>query len=60
MPEDSFMPILLALALTAFFAGLLIHAWWLIILSFLAGLAFLFGWVWPHRELGQTRSAEHV
>jgi cytochrome c oxidase subunit 1/cytochrome c oxidase subunit I+III len=60
MPEDSFMPILLALALTAFFAGLLIHAWWLISLSFLAGLAFLFGWVWPHRELGQTRSAEHV
>lgn len=60
MPEDSFFPLLLSLAITALFAGLLIHSWIVIVLSFLFGLAFLFGWVWPRKELGETREPENV
>jgi hypothetical protein len=57
MPEDSLMPLLLALALTALFAGLIVKLWWLVLASLLIGLAFQLIWIWPRAELGERRSA---
>jgi hypothetical protein len=57
MPEDSLMPLLLALALTALFAGLIIKLWWLVVVSFLAGLIFELVWIWPREQLGERRPA---
>lgn len=54
MPEDSITPLLVALALTAVFAGMLMHAWWLAGAGGAAGLLFLLVWLWPRRSLGQT------
>jgi hypothetical protein len=55
MPEDSLMPVLLALALSAFFAALMIEVWWFALLSVAVSLALLLAWLWPSRELGQLR-----
>lgn len=57
MPEDSLMPLLLALALTALFAGLIVKLWWLVAASFLAGLMFELVWIWPREQLGERRPA---
>jgi heme/copper-type cytochrome/quinol oxidase subunit 1 len=55
MPEDSLMPLLVALALTALFAGLMVHLWWLVGAAFAVMLIGLLVWLWPRAELGQTR-----
>lgn len=55
MPEDSIMPLLLALALTILFAGLIVKLWWLVIASFLVGLVFQLIWIWPRAELAERR-----
>jgi hypothetical protein len=55
MPEDSILPLLLALALTALFAGLIAKAWVLVIASLIAGLAFQLIWLWPRAELAERR-----
>jgi hypothetical protein len=55
MPEDSLMPLLLALALTAMFAGLIAKLWWLVIASLAVGLVFQLIWIWPRAELGERR-----
>jgi heme/copper-type cytochrome/quinol oxidase subunit 1 len=57
MPEDSLMPFLMALALTALFAGLIAKLWWLVIASFVVGLLFQLVWLWPRAELGERRPA---
>ncbi len=54
MPDDSYSPLALAIALTAAFVGLLLHWWWLAILGVVCtGLAMLV-WLWPERKLGET------
>jgi cytochrome c oxidase subunit I+III len=55
MPQDSTMPLLLALALTALFAGLIAKLWWLVIASLAIGLVFQLIWLWPRAELGERR-----
>jgi cytochrome c oxidase subunit I len=60
MPEDTFLPLLLALALTGGFCGLLIHSWLLAGLSGAAGIAFVYAWTWPRAKLGETRAAPNV
>ncbi|HEY6579260.1 MAG TPA: cbb3-type cytochrome c oxidase subunit I, partial [Rhizomicrobium sp.] len=60
MPKDSFAPLILALALTAFFAGLGLHWWWLAVMGLLAAGADMFGWLWPERSLGETASPADV
>jgi cytochrome c oxidase subunit I len=47
MPEDSITPLLLSLAVTALFVGLLIHSWIWIVASIIAGLIFTAFWLWP-------------
>jgi cytochrome c oxidase subunit 1/cytochrome c oxidase subunit I+III len=54
MPEDSFAPLILALSLTALFAGLGLHWWWLAIAGLVAAGCDMFGWLWPERSLGET------
>jgi mannose/fructose/N-acetylgalactosamine-specific phosphotransferase system component IID len=57
MAEDSVMPLLLALALTALFAGLIVKLWWLVLASFVVGLLIQLVWLWPRAELGERRPA---
>ena len=60
MPEDSITPLLLALALTVVFSGLLAHSWWIAAAGGIAGLLVLLAWLWPRAQLGQTEDAAHV
>jgi cytochrome c oxidase subunit 1/cytochrome c oxidase subunit I+III len=53
MPEDSIAPLVTAIVLTGFFAGLLVQWWWLAILCGALTLASLIVWLWPEPELGQ-------
>ncbi|HEY8948267.1 MAG TPA: cytochrome c oxidase subunit I [Rhizomicrobium sp.] len=55
MPRDSYTPVILAVAATAFFAGLAFHAWWLAMLGALAVGIDIIVWLWPERVLGETR-----
>jgi cytochrome c oxidase subunit 1/cytochrome c oxidase subunit I+III len=60
MPGDSPAPLLLTLALCGAFAALLVHAWWVAVgFTVLCGLAMLV-WLWPERELGQTREVAYA
>ncbi len=60
MPEDSYWPILLALAITAFFAGMLIQSFILMGISLIVGIAFTYLWLWPRENLGQTGETANV
>jgi cytochrome c oxidase subunit 1/cytochrome c oxidase subunit I+III len=60
MPQDSFAPVLLSLALTAFFAGLGLHIWWLAIAGLVGAGLDIFGWLWPERSLGETAEPANV
>jgi cytochrome c oxidase subunit 1/cytochrome c oxidase subunit I+III len=50
MPEDTVMPLLLALAMTALFTALLLHALAWAGLAFAACLLFTGGWLWPEPD----------
>jgi cytochrome c oxidase subunit I len=54
MPEASLMPLLLALALTVVFAGMLILSWWTIAVAGIVSLPILAAWLWPRAQLGQV------
>jgi cytochrome c oxidase subunit I len=60
MPEDSITPLLLALALTVVFSGLLAHSWWIAAAGGIAGLLVLLAWLWPSAQLGQSEEAACV
>lgn len=47
MPGDSLLPLALALTMTAFFAGLLVHWWIFAGVAAAACLAILGAWMWP-------------
>jgi cytochrome c oxidase subunit 1/cytochrome c oxidase subunit I+III len=60
MPGDSPAPLLLALALSGVFVALLLRAWWAAGgFGVLVALAMLV-WLWPERELGQTREVAYA
>jgi len=54
MPGDTLLPLLLALALAALFAGLLASVWWLAGVATACGFALMVAWLWPERALAQT------
>jgi cytochrome c oxidase subunit 1/cytochrome c oxidase subunit I+III len=54
MPGDSYAPLVLALGLSALFAGLLLHLWWLALAGAVVTAAAVPAWLWPERALGQT------
>ena len=59
MPEDSPWPFLTTLAMTAGFAGLLLHWWWLALGGGVAMLLGLIVWLWPRAALGQKARLVH-
>lgn len=54
MPEDSLSPLILSVALSLVFVGLLVHSWWLFAVALIATLAATVTWLWPEAQLGQT------
>ncbi len=59
MPDDSYAPFVVTVAMSTFFVGLLLHWWWLAVVSVIAMLGGVFIWLWPERDLGQTADAGH-
>jgi cytochrome c oxidase subunit 1/cytochrome c oxidase subunit I+III len=53
MPGDTYTPLLLALALTLLFVGLLAQAWWAVGAGVLLTLLATIAWLWPQRKLSQ-------
>jgi cytochrome c oxidase subunit 1/cytochrome c oxidase subunit I+III len=53
MPGESYMPFLMTLCLSAFFAGLLIHIWALAGAGAVLGIAAGIAWLWPLHEAGE-------
>jgi cytochrome c oxidase subunit 1/cytochrome c oxidase subunit I+III len=54
MPEDTLVPLLLALSLTIITVGLALVNWWVVILSGLCTAASILAWLWPEARLGET------
>jgi cytochrome c oxidase subunit I len=59
MPGDSFSPLILTLGMSAFFAGLLVHLWWLAAAGAVVMLIALLIWLWPERELAERAETVH-
>jgi len=53
MPGESYMPFLMTLCLSALFAGLLVHLWWLATAGAVLGIVSGIGWLWPLSEAGE-------
>ena len=58
MPEDSYAPFLLALALTILFSGMLLLLRSVMLLGALGTLGSLILWLWPRRQLMERRAPE--
>jgi cytochrome c oxidase subunit 1/cytochrome c oxidase subunit I+III len=54
MPGDSLAPLLLTLALSVLFVGMLYHWWWLAGAATLGSVAAGVFWLWPREKLLQT------
>jgi cytochrome c oxidase subunit 1/cytochrome c oxidase subunit I+III len=54
MPDDTFAPLILGLALVVVFAGLLAHLWWVVVIGVLITLIAAIAWLWPRRSLSQV------
>lgn len=52
MPEDTIMPLVLALSLAVVFIGLIITNLWLSLAGAILSLAAMAGWLWPETESG--------
>jgi cytochrome c oxidase subunit 1/cytochrome c oxidase subunit I+III len=59
MPEDSYAPLVLSVAISAFFVALLLHWWWLAGAGGFAIIGAIVLWLWPEHDLGQTADAGH-
>jgi cytochrome c oxidase subunit 1/cytochrome c oxidase subunit I+III len=59
MPEDSWSPLLMTLALSALFVGMLYHWWWLALAATVASVAVTIAWLWPLAALGQAAGEHH-
>jgi cytochrome c oxidase subunit 1/cytochrome c oxidase subunit I+III len=59
MPEDSWSPLLMTLALGALFIGMLYHWWWFTLAATLAAAVVTIAWLWPRATLGQTAGEHH-
>ena len=61
LPEDSYAPLLITLALSLFMGGLCAHTNWLAALGVVGMVASGFLWAWPRERLGQrAEPAAHV
>jgi heme/copper-type cytochrome/quinol oxidase subunit 1 len=53
MPGESYTPFLMMLCISAFFAGLLVHWWWLAGTAAIIGILDGIVWLWPRMEAGE-------
>ena len=60
MPEDTLVPLLLTIALTAGFAGLLVLNWVLVAVATAVVAILIAAWLWPRRRLGQRAEMRHA
>jgi cytochrome c oxidase subunit 1/cytochrome c oxidase subunit I+III len=60
MPEDTLVPLLLTIALTTGFAGLLLLNWYVVAAAVVLVALFVAIWLWPRRRLGQRSEARHA
>jgi len=54
MPHESPWPLLLTLALTGVFTGLLVRAWVFWAVAAVAAVVSVAGWFWPRGETQET------
>jgi len=54
MPDDTLVPLLLALCLTIIAVGLALVNWWVVILGGLCTAISIAAWLWPEAKLGET------
>jgi cytochrome c oxidase subunit 1/cytochrome c oxidase subunit I+III len=59
MPSDSLAPLVLSIAATFVFVGLVAHWWWLAAIAAVVTGAAIIGWLWPEAALGETAEAGH-
>jgi len=57
MPEDTAAPLMLAIALTVVFAGLVLRTWPVVWLGTAGTLLALLAWLWPRRSLREREPA---
>ena len=60
MPGDSYAPVVLALALSMLFVGLILHSLWCTGIGVAATALAVLVWLWPQRRLGQRAEPAHV
>ncbi len=53
MPGETYLPLLLTLCISAFFAGLISHIWLLAVAGVVVGIVVSLAWLWPRAEVGQ-------
>ena len=56
MPGDSYLPLLVAVAMTAVFTCMLLHSWWGAGIAAVATFLGSVGWLWPRRALAQIET----
>ncbi|MBV9586607.1 MAG: cytochrome ubiquinol oxidase subunit I, partial [Alphaproteobacteria bacterium] len=60
MPSESYVPISLTLCISALFAGLISHWWWLAAAGTVIGIGVAIAWLWPLPEAGQREAPADV
>jgi len=58
MPEDTLVPLYLALSLTVITVGLALLNWWAVAAGIAWTIASLLAWLWPEAKLGETALPE--
>ena len=56
MPGDSYLPLIVAFAMTAVFTCMLLHSWWGGAIAVIATFIASVGWLWPRRTLAQIET----
>jgi cytochrome c oxidase subunit 1/cytochrome c oxidase subunit I+III len=54
MPDDTPVPLFLALSMTVVTIGLALVAWWVVIVGIICVAGSIFAWLWPEVKLGET------
>ncbi len=54
MPQDTRLPLYLALSMTLVAAGLVLVTWWVVVVGAVLTAAAIIAWLWPEPQLGET------
>ena len=53
MPSESYLPVVMTLCISIFFAGLVSQLWWLAAIGAVSGVGVGIVWLWPLTQAGQ-------